>query len=98
MTPLTPLHTADERHLMAAEGWLDLGDCQSANDELEAITPEMRAHPAVLRMRVRIYLEAKKWKLVLAVAETLAAQSPDDLDGWIHRSFALHELQRTQTR
>lgn len=45
---------------------------------------------------MQIYLEAKKWKLMLAVAETLATQLPDELDAWIHRSYALHELKRTQ--
>jgi hypothetical protein len=47
------------RHIQAAEGWLDLGDWQSANEELENVTPRLRAHPAVLEMRFRIYSAGK---------------------------------------
>ncbi len=85
----------DSRLLNAAEGWLELGDWQSANDELEDIKPTLRAHPDVLKMRVAVYLAAKHWELALAVAETVVELLPGDLYGWIHRSFALHELKRT---
>lgn len=50
---------SDSRLLIAAEGWLELGDWQSANDELENITPTVRAHPDVLKMRVAVYMAAK---------------------------------------
>ncbi len=33
--PLPALPEADQHHLRAAEGWLELGDWQSANDSLE---------------------------------------------------------------
>ncbi len=84
------------RRLTAAQGWLELGDWQSANDELENITPQLRAHPDVLKLRFAIYSAAKHWELALVVAEALAKHLPDDPDGWIHRSFALHELKRTK--
>ncbi len=56
-------------HLRTADGWLDLGNWQAANDELEEIMPEMRAHPFVLRLRVGVYLEARHWEHALAVTE-----------------------------
>ena len=62
---------------------------------MENITPTLRAHPDVLKMRVAVYLAAKHWELALAVAETVVELLPGDLYGWIHRSFALHELKRT---
>jgi hypothetical protein len=40
--------------LEAAEGWFELGDLVSANNELDEITPEERAYPAVLIMRYEI--------------------------------------------
>src|ERR1051325_10701983 len=86
----------DMRHLQAAEGWLDLGDWQSANDELECITPEMRAHPAVLHTRFRVYSAAKHWELALVVAEACVEANSEDPQAWIHRSFALHVLKRTE--
>lgn len=87
---------SDKRHLEAAEGWLGLGDWASANAELEEISPKMRAHPDVLLLRCEIYGRAGKWDYVVEVASTLAKELPKRRDAWIHRSFALHELKRTQ--
>src|ERR1041385_6401839 len=42
-------------HLRAAEGWLEIGDYISANEELENIAPTRRAHPTVLNLRYRTY-------------------------------------------
>jgi len=86
---------SDQHHLRSAEGWLELGDWQSANDELENITPALRAHPDVLKVRSGVYSAAKHWELALVVSERLVELLPDELEGWIHRSFALHELKRT---
>ena len=62
--------------MQAAEGWLELGDWQSANDELEEITPTMRAHRDVLKMRYRIYIKAKKWLMVKEVLHSLSQMPP----------------------
>ena len=48
---LEPLAPPDSFRLSAAEGWLELGDIQEANEELERITPPMSTHPLVLEMR-----------------------------------------------
>jgi hypothetical protein len=50
------LNQTDSFHLQAAEGWFELGDLVSANNELDEISPEERAHPAVLVMRHEIAL------------------------------------------
>ena len=39
-----PLPISDSRHLLAAEGWLDLGAPLEADAELDCIAPELRAH------------------------------------------------------
>jgi tetratricopeptide (TPR) repeat protein len=85
----------DTLHLLAAQGWLELGNHIEANEELENITPELRAHPAVLGVRWEIYAAAKKWEATLDIAAALIQLDPDDPLGWVHRSFALHELKRT---
>ena len=54
------LELQDRRYLEAAEGWLGLGNFLEANEELECITPQMRAHPDVLCMRWSVYAQAKK--------------------------------------
>jgi tetratricopeptide (TPR) repeat protein len=49
-----------------------------------------------LFVRWKIYAEAKKWDGALAIAQALVELVPDDSLGWLHRSYALHELKRTQ--
>ena len=86
----------DQRHLTAAEGWLELGLHLEANEELEKITPQLRAHPDVLEVRWQIYAKEKRWEACVHIATAIINLAPERSDGWIDRSFALHELQRTQ--
>jgi tetratricopeptide (TPR) repeat protein len=91
-----PLRPPDSFHLQAAIGWLELGNPLEANDELEKITPELRAHPDVLEVRLEIYARTKKWDMCLDIAGAIIKLAPDRPEGWIQRSFALHELHRSQ--
>ena len=93
--PLPTLPQTDQHHLRTAEGWLGLGDWQSANDELEEITPQLRAHPGVLQVRWQVYAAARHWALAVEVAGALTRLLPGEAEGWVHRSYALHELKRT---
>ena len=86
----------DSFHLESARGWLELGNHLEADKELDEITPLLRAHPDVLLVRCEVYFKAKKWECLLAVAETVVKLAPDEPQAWILRSFALHELKRTQ--
>jgi tetratricopeptide (TPR) repeat protein len=87
---------SDRLHLRAAEGWLELNNWLEATEELEEITPQLRAHPDVLRMRIEIYSAAKKWEDAAEVANALCLTVPDDSYGYIRLAFALHELKRTK--
>lgn len=86
-----PSQSPDSRHLLAAQGWLELGNHIEADAELQQITPELRAHP----MRWEIYAAGKKWEAALDVAAALIQLDPGEPLGWVHRSCALHELKRT---
>ena len=86
----------DSHFLEAAQAWLEWGKHLEANEELENISPEMRAHPDVLELRSEIYFREKLWAYCLEVSDALVQSRPENLTGWIHRSFALHELKRTQ--
>jgi tetratricopeptide (TPR) repeat protein len=90
MLPLPDLH-----HLRAASGWLGLGNFLEANEELEKIAPQLRAHPDVLEIRWQIYAKEKKWEACEDIAAAVVKLAPEKCNGWIHRSFALHELKRT---
>src|SRR4051812_13553284 len=93
--PMKRLSTSDLHHLRAADGWLDLGDWKSANEELDEVAPARRSHVAVLQLRFRVYSAAQHWELALVVAEALFNYTSEIADTWIHRSFVLHELKRT---
>jgi tetratricopeptide (TPR) repeat protein len=92
---MKPLEPPDSLHLLAAQGWLELGNHIEANEELENIAPQLRAHPDVLKVRWEVYAAAKKWEATLDIAAALIQLDPDDPLGWVHRSYALHELRRT---
>jgi hypothetical protein len=64
----------------------------AANEELERITAEYRAHPAVLKARWQIYAKAKKWDAALETASALAQLVPEHPLGWVHWSYCLHDL------
>jgi tetratricopeptide (TPR) repeat protein len=86
----------DNHYLRAAQGWLELGNPLEADKELEHITPQLLTHPDVLEVRWHISALKKEWITCLDIARTLLKLDPDRPDAWIHRSFALHELKRTQ--
>jgi len=92
---MKPIPPQDAHFLRAAEGWIELGNHLEAFEELERITPQWRAHPDVLKLRWEIYAKAKHWFAAINVASGLVSLLPNEVNGWIHRSFALHELKRT---
>lgn len=75
--------TQDRRHLLAAEGWLELGNWNEANEELEQIAAEMRGHPDVVEMRYRVYAAAGRWDYAHAVGQALVRMVPHRLGGWL---------------
>jgi tetratricopeptide (TPR) repeat protein len=83
-------------HLLAAQGWMELGNHVEANEELERITPTLRSHPDVLRVRYEVYSAAKKWEAAAEIAQMICQLAPDNSFGWIHCAYALHELKRTR--
>jgi len=93
---MNKLNPPDSHHLQAAIGWLELGDHLEANEELENITPQMRVHPDVLDIRWEIYAKEKKWEACVDIAAASVKLDPYRPSGWIQRSFALHELKRTE--
>ena len=85
---LLPLPLPDQRLLDAAQGWLGLCDFLAANEELDNITPSLRAHPVVLAVRCEIYAKAKKWDGAVEIANTLVKMLPNNLAAWINLAYA----------
>ncbi len=89
------LEDTNRRYLEAAQGWLELGDSAEAKAELEKIAPQLQTHPEVLKVRWEICAAERQWEAALEIAATLIQTEPEHPLGWIHRSYALHELKRT---
>jgi len=92
---MKPLQPPDSIHLRAAEGWLELGNPGEAAAELELIQKKHRGHLDVLEVRWHIHAKSKQWETCLKVATLIKKQAPNRTNGWLHLSYALHELQRT---
>lgn len=90
------LEPPDVHYLKAAEGWLELGNHLEAYEELKKIGVQQRFHPLVLLVRWEIYAKGKHWEFAHTIAQGLVALVPDEPRGWISRSFALHQMKRTQ--
>jgi Flp pilus assembly protein TadD len=90
-----PLEPPDSFYVQAAQGWLELGSPAEAEAELAKVTPQWLSHPDAQKVRWGICASAKKWEEALEIAAALVALEPNDPLGWIHRSYALHELKRT---
>jgi hypothetical protein len=93
---IKPLSDSDMHHLPASQGWLELGAHLEADVELDKIVNEYRIHPDVLEVRLAIYMNQKHWAACVDIAETIINLDSERAIAWIHRSFALHELKRTQ--
>ena len=93
---IAPLSHPDSFYLNAAKGWFELGNYIEANEELDRITPKLRAHPDVLALRYQIYEKAGKWTLCHDIAQTLTELLPEDRDGWVSLSIAKYRLGRTE--
>lgn len=93
---MNPLSQSDLHHLSAAQGWDELGNSVESAAELEQIAPEARTHPDVLDVRWGICAKEQKWTACVEIGFSLVNLAPELPNSWIHRSFALHELKRTQ--
>ena len=93
---MNPLRAADVHHLRAAEGWIELGNAAEAREELDQISTNRLDHPDVLEVSWMLFAKEQNWNACVKTAELLVQQAPERPGGWIHRSFALHELKQTE--
>lgn len=89
---MTPLAPPNSHYLSAAVGWLELGDWRAANEELENIAAEMRAHPWVLLTRQRIFIKAQKWEQAAELGKILIDVLPHESGAWIAYAYALRRV------
>ena len=90
------LSRADQLHLSAASGWIGLGDFDSARAELDELSATAKKHPQALLVQSEYFFAAEEWSLLVPLADKLVRKFPEADCLWINRSYALHELNRTQ--
>jgi predicted Zn-dependent protease len=90
---MSSLPPPDSHHLLAAIGWLELGNHGEAFDELQKLAMEYHDHPDVLEVRWDIYHRARNWNLALEVARELVRRAPERLNGWIHQAYSLRRAE-----
>jgi tetratricopeptide (TPR) repeat protein len=86
----------DHRHLMEAQGFIELGMFDDALKTLDTIEPGLRTHPVTLKLRLSIFFEAKRWKEAAKLGKTLCKEMSQDGGVFIQTAYCLHELQETQ--
>lgn len=77
-----------QQHLLAADGYIELGMFQEANAQLEEIDPFCRSAPEVLTARVAIYHGLKKWDLMAVVDGKLVEWNPNEPEHFIELAYA----------
>lgn len=92
---MSDLNYPDLHHVRAAEGWLALSAYDEAAAELRKLSPAGHGHPEVLDLRWQLKAHQHRWEAALEVARLLIQRDPNRPIGWIHQSYALHELRRT---
>ena len=85
----------NDRALLAAQGYLELGMVEEALAELSGVKSLEAGDPDLVELRLHIMMHGERWSEALVVAEELLRLNPSALPAYIHRAFALHELGRT---
>jgi predicted Zn-dependent protease len=93
---MDPLEPPESFLVRAAEGWLGLGNRAEAEAELRQLALASRSHPDVLNVRWQLSAADKRWEDALEISSSLIQADPESPLGWVHRSFSLHELKRTE--
>jgi tetratricopeptide (TPR) repeat protein len=86
---MASLEPPDTFYLRAASGWLDLGDYREARAEIARISQAHQNHPDVIEIRWHIHASMHQWDAALELGEILVAIRSEDVQGWIHRAYAM---------
>ena len=84
---MDPLEPPASHRLMAAMGWLELGNTVEALAELESIEPALQSKPAAQAARLECLMAARQWDDAALLAEALCAQCPEEVGVWLHFAY-----------
>ena len=95
-TDSKPFAREDSLILEWARECLKAGRSLEAGMKMERISPELRKHPEVLKLRYEIYKTEKRWHAALDAAVDYSQVVPDDIAGWLGQAVCLHEMKLSQ--
>jgi predicted Zn-dependent protease len=82
------LSLQDQKHLLYAQGYLDLGMFDDAHREIDQVILQGRVEPSILGLRLAIYLEAEQWHTAIQLAESLLMLQPNNPTWSIQLAYA----------
>jgi lipopolysaccharide biosynthesis regulator YciM len=88
-----PLKADWQTHVLASSGYLELGIFDDAAMVLEEIAPEDKTRNEVLGASVNLYMAAKKWDMVAAVASHLVKVDPETAGWRISLGYAFRRIE-----
>lgn len=90
--PIEPIPPPDSHYASSAEGWLELGDPESALGELESISTDHQSHPHALEILWAACAALESWEAGRDAANALVEAAPFLESGWIHRAYATRRM------
>ena len=87
----------DRHFLLAAEGWLELGNQTEAFKELRKISPQFSAHPEVVKARWRLYSEIKGEKGAQVIADIISQLDLTEVLSRMNKTANLNVTSRRAT-
>lgn len=84
-----------ERTLLAAHGYFELDMLEESLEELASLPDPWQERNDVLQLRLHASMRSHRWNTALEASRTLCRVDPDEIQGFIHAAYCLHELGRT---
>jgi tetratricopeptide (TPR) repeat protein len=84
--------TVDERHIRAAQGFIDLDLHEDAVRELEGLSAEGRGRFDAIETRLLCELHVQNWGEGLRLGQLLCELEPKSHVGYVHSAYCLHEM------
>jgi tetratricopeptide (TPR) repeat protein len=86
----------EERHISAAQGYLELGLYEEARAEINELQESCNERSDVVELNVLCCMGERLWEQALQYAQRLCELEPERPGGFIHAAYCLHELGRTE--
>jgi tetratricopeptide (TPR) repeat protein len=83
-------------NLLAAEGWIELGNYDEAVEELHNCPVPVKSSVEWVKLWVRIYAATHRWREVEIMCETLAKHAATDPFTIFHQAEAFHRQSRSR--